>query len=188
MPNITDLDPCISGYHLLRVVGLLDWLGPAIWVAEGRGKHLAKDCNVEVYESARLISRVETWNDRAARIFACDCAEHVLPIWTAEYPDDHRPAKAIEVARRFANGKASAEEMTAARAAAWDAARAAAWDAARAAARAAAKAAARAAAWAAARAAAWAAAGAAARAVAGDAEKAWQTKRLCELLELEAAQ
>ena len=83
----------------------------------------------------------EAERDRVARLYACDCAERVLPLWLARYPDDDRPAQAIAASRRYARGEATAKE----RAAAW----AAAWAAARAAARAAAEAAAEAAAWAA---------------------------------------
>ena len=70
-------------------------------------------------------------DEKFARLFACDCAEHVLYLFEAKYPNDDRPRKAIEVARRFADGGATTEELAAARAAAWEAA----WDAARAAAR-----------------------------------------------------
>ena len=76
--------------------------------------------------------------DRIARLFACDCAESVLHIYEEEYPDDNRPRNAIEVARRYALGQATEEELQAARnaadaswSAAWDAARYAARDAAR---------------------------------------------------------
>ena len=69
-------------------------------------------------------------DDRKLRLFACDCAEQVLPIFEKAYPDDKRPRASIETARKYANGKATQDELAAARAAAWDAARAAAWDAA----------------------------------------------------------
>jgi membrane protein involved in colicin uptake len=108
-----------------------------------------------------------------------------LPLYEAYYDDDN-PRKAIEVARRYADGKADVEELAAARAAAWEAA----WEAARdvagdaalaaaGAARAAARDAARDVAWDAARAAARAA-----RAAAGAAERNWQVERLGEILEL----
>ena len=97
--------------------------------------------------------------DRAARLFACDCAESVLPIFERLRPKDDRPRLAIEVARRFAAGDATGEELVAAQAVAWSAARAAA------------QAAAWSAAWSAARAAAWDAAWSAARAAAWDAER-----------------
>ena len=84
------------------------------------------------------------------RLFACDCAEQVLPLFERDYPEDKRPRMAIEMARRFANGKATREELDAAWAAAMAAAWAAAVDAARGAAVDAARVAAMAAAWAAA--------------------------------------
>ncbi len=126
-------------------------------------------------------------HDLEIRLFACDCAEMVLPIYEHKYPGDDRPRKAIEVIRLYANGKATEDERAsacdAACDAAWDAigtvawyaAGAAAWVAAGAAACAAAGTSAGAAAWAAA----WAAAGASARAAAWDA--AWA--KIKELLE-----
>ena len=107
---------------------------------------------------------------RLARHFGAWCAEQVLPIFEAAYPNDMRPRNAIAVAR---NDDATPEDRDAARAAAgyaWaaSAARAAAW------------AAAGAAAGAAARAAAWAAAGDAARAAAWDAQEIQLCKMLTE--------
>jgi hypothetical protein len=141
-----------------------------------------------------------------SRLLACDYAEHVLPIFETQYPDDDRPRKAIAVSRRHAHGEATDAELSAAWAAwhaawyaAWADARDAAWADARDAARAARAAAwaawhaawadARDAAWAAwhaawaAGAAAWYAAEAAARDAAWHAECTWQEARLRELLE-----
>ena len=57
-------------------------------------------------------------DDPRLRLMACDFAEAVLK----DVPEgEDRPRRAIEVARRFAAGEASQEEMAAARAAAWDA-------------------------------------------------------------------
>ena len=70
-------------------------------------------------------------DDPRLRLMACDFAEAVLK----DVPEgEDRPRRAIEVARRFAAGEASQEEMAAARDAARAAAWAAAWDAASAAA------------------------------------------------------
>jgi len=102
-------------------------------------------------------------NPRLARHFGAWCAEQVLPIFEAAYPNDMRPRNAIAVSR---NDAATTEE----RAAAWAATRAT-RDAAWASAKAAARASAWASAWASARASARAAARAATRA-AGDAAKA----------------
>ena len=129
MPPVDgDLVPCENGYHLCREQDLLEWLGPAIFEVEYRGDRIDADNKVVVRE-ARLIRRLDTWNDRTARLFACDCAESVLPIIERTDPKETRPREAIEVARLFANGKAGGVELAAARAAAGDAARVAAWDA-----------------------------------------------------------
>jgi hypothetical protein len=93
----------------------------------------------------------EAERDRIARQFAADCAALVLSLYERQRPGDDRPRAAIETARRFAVGVASAEKLAAAGDAAWaavwapardawavwaptrEAARAAAWAAARAA-------------------------------------------------------
>jgi hypothetical protein len=179
MPAIEgELSPCENGYHVLPVGQLLYWLGPAIFEVQVKGKGISR-ADKSVYPQARLVRKLEAWNDRTARLFACDCADHVLGIYEKKYPEDKRPRKAIETARLFAEGKATKEELDAALAAARAAALAAAgaaWAAALAAARAAALAAAGAA-WDAAGAA-WDAAGAAARA----AERKWQVGLLKKIL------
>ena len=200
MPTIDNLEPCMRGYHLCEARDLVEWLGLEIWIAEARGE-IIRSKNKTVVSGARIIQKLDNWTDRNARLFACDCAEHVLPIWAKQYPSDDRPAQAIVIARKYVDGQATLKELAAARAAAWDAARdaaardaardaaarAAAWAAARDAARdAAARAAARDAAWAA-RDAAWAARDAAwdaARDAAWDAERRWQTERLMEILNI----
>ena len=108
--------------------------------------------------------------------YACRCAEYAL---TFVREPDSRSIAAIEAKRKWLRGEISNDDLTAARAAAWDAARAAADAAARAAAWAAADAAARAAAWAAANAAAWTADAAWA---AADAAREHEVKLLKELL------
>jgi hypothetical protein len=42
---------------------------------------------------------------RLAAAWAADCAEHVLPLFLAERPDDDRPARLIERARAYARGE-----------------------------------------------------------------------------------
>jgi len=53
----------------------------------------------------------ENWNERIMRLFACDCAEHVLQFYEQKYPDDKRPRRAIEIARKFAKGEATQKEL-----------------------------------------------------------------------------
>jgi hypothetical protein len=50
----------------------------------------------------------------AIRLFACFCAQHVLPLFEKRFPRDPRPRKAIEAAVRFARGLATPEELAAA--------------------------------------------------------------------------
>ena len=205
-----DLQACANGIHATDLEHAMEWVQAECYVIELGGKVTLTE-NKYVARKGRLIRRVEL-GDRELRLFAADCAEHVLKHFENKYPDDKRPREAIKAARRYARrpsarnrelmtaagaaagaaewdaaGAAAGDAAwTAARAAEWAAARAAEWDAARAAAGdaawAAAWAAAGDAAWTAAGAAAGAAAGDAAWAAAGDAERSWQAKRLARYL------
>ena len=115
--------------------------------------------------------------DREIRLMACDFAESVVHL-----ANDERCNKAIDVSRRYANGKATQKELAAAWNAAWSAWNAACSD----------MAAARAAAWAAAMDAAWdaamnaaSAASAAARAAAWSA--AWAARDAASAAAMDAA-
>ena len=46
-----------------------------------------------------------------SRLFAVDCAEHVLPIYEAKYPNDGRVRACIETTRRYLAGKATLVEL-----------------------------------------------------------------------------
>ena len=106
-----------------------------------------------------IATRPGVLDDRTLRLYACWCVRQVWHLLT-----DERSRKAVEVAERYAEGRATIEELAAAGAAAWDAAWAAAWDAASDAA------------WAAA----WAAR--AARAAAGDGEREAQTAKFLRIV------
>jgi hypothetical protein len=45
------------------------------------------------------------------RLFACDCAERVLPAFERLYPDDPRPSQAIVTARRFVKGEVAQDAL-----------------------------------------------------------------------------
>ena len=170
---VMSFDPCYNRETVSELFAGKKWMLPLT---------VLRLDTVSAEDKIWLLCRDEFISEQNLRLFACDCAERVLPIFEKEYPEDNRPRKAIETARLFANGEATQKEMAAAWDAARDAAWAAAWDAAMDAARAvawdAARAAARAAAWAAARDAAWAAA----RDAAMDAEQKWQINKLSEYL------
>ena len=192
MPQLTGkLVPCSYGYHVLTFEQLVIWLGPTIWRIEISGRPLL-DGDTHIVARARLLSRIAQWTEKTARLFAADCAEHVLPIFEKQYPHDNRPANAIKAARRYANLTIGNEERAAARNAAryaawgshgdiiWAAKVGGVWDAAIAAAEAAGEAAAAAAGDAAsgiAAAAVWAA-----RIAAGQSEQKWQVTKLQEYL------
>ena len=109
------------------------------------------------------LDKVVAGGDKILLLWACDCADRVLPIYEMHYPNDLRVRQCIITTRAFANGTATLEDLAAARAAARDAA----W---------AARAAAGAAAW-------YAGAAARAAARAAAAEEQWQIGRLREYLE-----
>jgi len=157
-----DLVPCEHGLHLCRPQDLIHWLGPVIWEAEVDGEVIEQGDKV-VARRARVVRRVDTWNERTARLFAAWCAEQVLVYAGPEHRDTL--AETIRVVRAYADGQATDAELAAAEAAAWSAARSAA------------EAAARSAAWSAA----WSAAEAAARSAAWSA----QTDHLLDLLGIE---
>jgi hypothetical protein len=164
--EIMELKPCYDQLEVEKLWG------------ENESLTLLEICQLDIPidDIIWAVSRLMPKKD--ARLFACDCAEHVLCLFERDYPDNKRPRDCIEVSRKYANGEVGDAAMDAA----WDAAWAAAWAAARAAAGAAAWAAAMAAAGAArdardaardardaAGAAAWAA-----RDADRDAEKQWQ--------------
>jgi hypothetical protein len=61
---------------------------------------------------------LQALSEQYQRRYVCDCAEHVLPLYEAKYPNDTRPRQAIDVARRFAFGQASPDELHTAKVAA----------------------------------------------------------------------
>ena len=114
--------------HATDAAHLLDWLNAEMYeieIDESRGVIVADKIG---FRRGRLVRRIDAWNERTARLFACDCAEDAL-----QYAEESaRPTLecAIYVARCYADGEATSKELAAAWAAAGAAARAAARDAA----------------------------------------------------------
>jgi len=81
--------------------------------------------------------RLDEEDHQSLALWAADCAEHVLPYFEENYPEDKRPRQALEAARAWACGEIKCGKARAAAVAAHAAARAADEGAARAAARAA---------------------------------------------------
>jgi hypothetical protein len=120
LPAVAAPKPCARGYHVVDIAHLPAHWGIAgvLYEAETRGKTV-EDGDKLACESIRLVRRVGELTPGIAATFAADCAERVLGLFEAKFPDDDRPRKAIEAAR------ACIADPTPENRAAWDAARAA---------------------------------------------------------------
>jgi hypothetical protein len=107
MPDIEGhLVMCIRGYHWCYAKDSLSWLNAECYLIETKGFTLHEH-RKSVSRCARLTRRVETWNERTARLFMADCAESVLCV----NEEDPTLRHAIEVAREYARGNASAKDL-----------------------------------------------------------------------------
>lgn len=116
-----DLVPCKNGLHVCTIEQLPYWLDfhtRYIWTVDIDGS-VIKTMDKVVVSRARLREQ-SRWDNRIARRFLADCAEHVLPIYEDYFPDDARPRLAIEAARRYADGSISRGELDRARIPAWE--------------------------------------------------------------------
>ena len=162
LPKIDDLEMCARGYHACLKQDLFEWVNDDLYIVELRGKKI-KDENKIVAQEMRLVCKVKGWNEKNLRLAAAEIVEKIsLPIWKKYYPDDRTLDDVIDTVRRYARGKATDADLSAAESAAWSAAE----SAARSAAESAARSAARSAAWSAAESAAWSATESAARSAA----------------------
>lgn len=117
MPVIKDIVPCSRGYHFVTIEQLPQWIGATLYEVEVRGR-LIHQPDKSVAEQARLVRKVETWNDKTLRLFAADCAEHVLSLYEKQFPNDDRPKKVVKATRDFMAGKITLDELRAASASA----------------------------------------------------------------------
>lgn len=106
------------GYHSSKTLwdALMQSNGPIACLVEVSTPLFSSDSaegsSSQTSEVRKLIAAVDARFE--LRRFACDCAERVLSIYEDRYPNDDRLRQAIEVARRFADGAASAEDLQAA--------------------------------------------------------------------------
>jgi hypothetical protein len=62
-------------------------------------------------EKMHVVDAIASLDEKQQRLFACDCAEHVLHLFEQEYPEDKRPRNAIEVSRQYAEGQANLHQL-----------------------------------------------------------------------------
>jgi hypothetical protein len=127
LKKIKDAKACVGRYTFLReALGKgfeMSTVLPLEKILETNGLH---DC-------LWALDHAVEGGGKICRLFAADCAEHVLHIFLKERPTDSRPADAIKAIRAFARSQITDAARDAASAAAWNAASAAARAAARAA-------------------------------------------------------
>ena len=120
--DIRDLNPCYdpvtgkdSNGDVVRTSGLLpeDWTGTRLDILN------VEDCPIEdrIWVGTGLLP------DKEARLYGCWCVRYTplydgRTVW--DLLTDERSRNAIEVAERFALGKANLDELEEAREAAWD--------------------------------------------------------------------
>jgi hypothetical protein len=116
LKRVMSFNPCYDEVKLLEISG-------------GRKRIRIEevfDLDISSADKLWLLLREPIFTASELRHMACDFAESVLTHWYAVYSDDHRPRECIEITRRYADGKATDEELEAAREAAGEAAWAAA--------------------------------------------------------------
>lgn len=109
--------PCRRGYHASPTPfdAIRYAPGSMLCLVELSGKTIFEDGSPVDKFAARhrtLIAAKDV--SRELRLFAADCAEHVLHLFEGRYPEDMRPRQAIKATRKFTMGEITAEEMEAA--------------------------------------------------------------------------
>ncbi len=62
-----------------------------------------------------VVELIVKLDERHQRLFACACAERMLPVWEAKRHDGQRLRDALQVAVDYANGKATNDDLGKAR-------------------------------------------------------------------------
>jgi len=94
---------CVNGAHVCRTFELAHWLSDELWETETDGEELAGlDCLV--VRRARLVRRIDAWQEGGAARFAEACAEHAAGLADRAPPELAASARgllddALEAAR-----------------------------------------------------------------------------------------
>lgn len=76
-----------------------------------RFQQLRRKEYTSIREDGDLRALVAAMTESQRWLFAADCAEHVLHLFYAKFPDDPTPALSIRMTRLYAQGKATAKEL-----------------------------------------------------------------------------
>jgi hypothetical protein len=125
IPKVKDVAMCESGYHACEKRDLMNWANAQLFEVELRGGIVDGDSKT-VGQQMRFIRKVDGWNERNLRLAACEIAEKTVKKYWND-PDDTRPMDAIKVARRYAHGKATEDELVAAKSSSASSASSSAW-------------------------------------------------------------
>ena len=102
--EIREHSPCADGwYKLLKSLGKTH--------ADDEPLALEQILDSNGLADALWALRAVKGYDKEIRLFACQCARLVLPIFEGRYPDDARPRKAIKAAEAFALGQIGTAEL-----------------------------------------------------------------------------
>ena len=73
------LEPCANGYHVTDAKHVFAWLAEEMYEVEVKGRKVAdEEKDKWVVRQARLLRRVEGYNDKALRLFAVWCAREAF--------------------------------------------------------------------------------------------------------------
>jgi hypothetical protein len=74
-----EIQPCLNGVHTCTRAQLVEWLDDELWEVELDGSVLEADGQL-IAAAGRLIHRIESWNDEAARAFVDHCVESTVAL------------------------------------------------------------------------------------------------------------
>ena len=105
-PTVSNPQLCTRGWHLSTYTGVPEFARTncELWTALGRGQSTNHDGAKIAFESVKLVEKVGVLDHMIAVTWAADCAERVLRLYEARYPDNPAPRQAIQAARDFVSG------------------------------------------------------------------------------------
>src|ERR1035437_515368 len=112
---------CESGWHGMEekdVLAHLPGVGAVLYEVEARGE-IVKGSDKFAAESMRFKYVVGEATDQKLRLFMCDVAEDVLPIYEAWAPSDDRCRRSIEAGRAYALDPTDEKKAAGAAGTAW---------------------------------------------------------------------